>query len=275
VTNELHDACGYHSRATLAADLAALGCGAGDTVMVHAAMRSVGPLLGGPDALIEALVDVVGRTGTVLAYTDWDASYLALADERGRVPDRWRRHVAPFHPATSRAAREYGVLPEFLRTRPGAVRSANPGASVAALGALARDVTEGHPLDYGYGESSPLARLVELQGRVLLVGAPWDTMTLLHHAEHLARVPGKRVVRVDVPFSTADGGVHWRTIEEYDTERPVIDGLADDYFATIVAEFVSGGEEAGTGHVGSAPSLCVPAAAMTAHAIRWLESLHH
>ena len=113
MTSELRDAYGYHSRATPRADLEGLGCSAGDTVMVHAGMRSVGLLLGGPDALIEALVDVVGRTGTVLAYTDWDASYLALVDEHGRVPDRWRQHVAPLPrrhlPGGPRVRRTAGV----------------------------------------------------------------------------------------------------------------------------------------------------------------------
>lgn len=222
--------------------------------------------------MIEALADVVGPDGTVMAYTDWDASYLALVDEHGRVPDQWRPHVAPFHPATSRATRENGALPEFLRTRPGALRSANPGASVAALGARAEELTGDHPLDYGYGEDSPLARLVALQGRVLMVGAPWDTMTLLHHAEHVARIPDKRVIRVEVPLAGANGEVKWRTIEEFDTEAPVIDGLDEDYFATIVSEYVAVADDARTGHIGDAPSLLVPAVDVVAHAVTWLES---
>lgn len=50
----------FHSRLTLGEDLAALGIATGDMVMVHAAMRRVGPLLNGPDALIAALLDRVG-----------------------------------------------------------------------------------------------------------------------------------------------------------------------------------------------------------------------
>jgi aminoglycoside 3-N-acetyltransferase len=268
----LHRATGHSSRLTVTTDLEALGLQRGDTVMVHAGMRSVGRLLGGPDALLEALLDVVGPTGTLVAYTDWEASHLALADEHGRVPEPWREHVAPFHPATSRAAREYGVLPEFLRTRPSAVRSANPGASVAALGAHAHDVVADHPLDYGYGEGSPFSTLVALQGRVLMVGAPRDAMTLLHHAEHLARVPGKRVVRVEVPLADDRRGVRWQWIEEYDTEHPVLDGLPEDCFSTIVDQFVAEDPGARTGLIGEAESLCVPAAAVVQHAVAWLES---
>ena len=55
------------TRRTLRADLEALGLEHGDAVLVHAALRKVGPILGGPDALIEALMDSVGPTGTCSA----------------------------------------------------------------------------------------------------------------------------------------------------------------------------------------------------------------
>jgi aminoglycoside 3-N-acetyltransferase len=257
-------------RAELGADLERLGLRPGDDVMAHAALRRVGPMLNGPDALIGALLDTVGPDGTVLAYTDWDARYDELRGGDGRVPERWRPHVPPFDPAASRSIRDNGALPEFLRTTPGARRSGNPGASVAALGARAGVYPADHPLDYGYGAGSPLARLVERRGRVLMIGAPLDTVTLLHHAEHLADVTGKRVIRYEVPFRTADGGVEWRVLEEFDTADPILDGLADDCFATVVEEFLVAGN--GTrGTVGAAPSVLVDAAAITAFAVAWLE----
>ncbi|ACL60023.1 aminoglycoside 3-N-acetyltransferase [Methylobacterium nodulans] len=259
----------FRTRAALRADLAALGVGASDAVMVHAAMRRVGRLLNGPDALIGALRDAVGPGGTILAYTDWDAAYDGLLDAEGRVPPAWREHVPPFDPAASRAIRDNGILPEFLRTTPGALRSGNPGASVAALGAQARWFTADHPLDYGYGEGSPFAKLVEANGKVLMVGAPLDTMTLLHHAEHLARIPGKRVRRCEVPFAT-QAGVHWRMIEEFDTAAPVVAGLPDDYFADLVRDFLATGQGA-HGSVGEAPALLVEAAPLCRFAVAWLE----
>lgn len=241
----------------------------GDMVMVHAAMRRVGPLLNGPDALVAALLDRVGPSGTILAYTDWDARYHSLLDGQGRLPAPWRAHVPAFDPDRSRAARENGALAEFLRTWPGARRSGNPGASVAALGARADWITADHPLDYGYGPGSPLAKLVAARGRVLLVGAPWDTMTLLHHAEHLAAIPGKRVRREEVPLARPDG-ILWRMVEEFDTSRPVVAGLAEDYFAQVVTDFLATGAGR-SGQVGDAPAILVPAAAINAFAQAWLE----
>jgi aminoglycoside 3-N-acetyltransferase len=238
-------------------------------VMVHAAVSRVGRLLNGPDALIGALLDATGPDGTILAYTDWDARYDELLDEDGHVPADWRAHVPPFDPARSRAARDNGVLPEFLRTWPGAYRSDNPSASVAALGGRADWITADHPLDYGYGEGSPFAKLVAAQGKVLMVGAPLDTMTLLHHAEHLARIPGKRIRRYEVPFATASG-TRWRMVEEFETSLPIVRGLSDDYFATIVEEFLAS-ERGVQGAVGEASITMVDAAEITAFAVDWLE----
>ncbi len=257
------------TRTALRLDLTRLGIEPGDTVMVHAAMSRLGRLLNGPDAFIGVLLDTVGPSGTILAYTDWDGAYDDLLDDEGRVPPGWRDHVPPFDPAASRAIRDNGVLAEFVRTTPGARRSGNPGASVAALGARADWLTADHPLDYGYGEGSPLARLVEARGKVLMAGAPLDTMTLLHHAEHLARIPGKRRRRYEVPL-LASGRVAWRMIEEFDTSDPVVPGLADDFFGTIVEEFLAGGQGR-RGPIGKAPSVLVDAAAICAFAVAWLE----
>jgi aminoglycoside 3-N-acetyltransferase len=102
-----------------------------------------------------------------------------------------------------------------------------------------------------------------------MVGAPLDTMTLLHHAEHLARIPGKRIRRYEVPFATTAGTL-WRMVEEFETSLPVVPGLADDCFATIVAEFLAtgGGEQ---GPVGDAAGILVSAVDITTFAVDWLE----
>ncbi|MBZ9936369.1 aminoglycoside 3-N-acetyltransferase [Mesorhizobium sp. BR1-1-16] len=259
----------FLTRADLAADCGRLGIRNGDTVMVHAAMGRVGRLLNGPDALIGALLDTVGPEGTILAYADWDGAYDDLLDADGCLPEGWRSHVPPFDPLRSRAIRQNGILPEFLRTTPGALRSGNPGASIVALGARAEELIADHPLDYGYGEGSPFARLVEGGGKVLNVGAPLDTMTLLHHAEHLARLPSKRIRRVEVPFASPHGTI-WRMIKEFDTGDPIVEAFAPDYFADIVSDYLATG--AGSrGQIGNASAILVEAAPIVAFAVSWME----
>lgn len=254
------------TREELTRDLRALGVAAGDMVMVHAALRRIGPVLGQGDAVIGALRDAVGPEGTIAAYADWEANYEDLLDEHGRVPMWWKPHVPPFDPVTSRAIRDNGAFPELLRTTRGAVASANPGARIVAAGAKAEWLTAGHAIDYGYGPASPFARLAA-GGKVLMLGATLDTMTLIHHAEHLADIP-KRVIRKEVPFALA-GETEWRMIEEFDTADPP-EGFAEDYFGTVVEDFLATGRGA-RGKIGEADCVLVDAAPMLEFAVEWIE----
>lgn len=248
-------------RAGLEAQLRDIGVEHGDHILVHAGLRSVGRILGGPDTLISALQDAVGAEGTILAYCDWQ---LEECEDRAMRP-----HIPPFDPLRSRSIRDNGAFPELLRTTPGARRSGSPGASCAAIGGLAQWFTADHALDYGYGPNSPFGRLVEADGKTLLLGAPLDTMTLLHHAEHLAKIPDKRVLRYEAPI-LIDGQVTWRWFEEFDTGRPIVDGLADDYFAEIVTGFLAAGKGR-VGKIGNARTVLVSAREIVDFAVAWLE----
>ncbi|WP_263416241.1 aminoglycoside 3-N-acetyltransferase [Terriglobus albidus] len=259
----------YWTRQLLRSHLQAIGLTAGDAVMVHAALRSAGLMINGPDTLIEAILDVVGPDGTLLSYVGWNPLYEDAADSHGRVPEELKADIPPFDPERSRASRDHGAFAEFVRTTPGALRSGNSGASFAAIGGKAAWFTANHPLQYGYGAESPFARLVETKGKVLMIGAPFDTMSILHHAEHLAQIPGKRVRRIEVPLLINDK-TEWRMVEEFDTTDPVVEGLDENYFATIVEEFLAKGH--GTaGKIGSAFSILVPATDIVAFAVQWLE----
>ena len=251
------------TRASLADAFTALGVQPGDEVFVHAALRAIGPVVGGADVVLDALRDAVGTDGTILGYCDWQL------DEAARDDRALRAFVPPFDPGRSRSIRDNGFWPELLRTTPGALRSACPGASCAALGARAAWYVADHALDYGYGPASPFGKLVEADGKVLMLGAPLDTMTLLHHAEHLAAIPGKRVLRYEAPI-LVDGEPVWRAFEEFDTSQPVVEGLADDYFADIVSAYLASGE-GWRGQVGAADAVLVAARPMVDFAVDWLE----
>ena len=258
------------TRGQLAQDLTRLGLEAGDVVMVHASMRAVGAVLGGPDVVIDALLDVVAGAGTLMMYVDWEHGLRHLIRDAAEVVDDalWEE-LPPFDPQTSRARRKYGIVAEFLRTWPGAVRSGNPNASVAAVGRLAEWICRDHPLRYGYGPGSPLAKLVEAEGKVLLLGSPLGDVTLLHYAEHLARLPNKRVIRYREPV-LVDGVRRWVEIEEFDTRGPVVAGAPKDYFTPIVRGFLSAEEER-SGRVGHAEAYVLDAAGLCRYAVEWME----
>ena len=261
------------TRSRLADDLRRLGPQAGGIAMVHTRMSALGWVVGGSETVVRALLDVLGPEGTVAAYASWDDH---VYHDEERPAEHLHAYLAEppvFDPATGEADRGHGRIPERLRTWPGAERSAQPDASVVAVGARARWLTHPHAPDHGYGAGTPFGRLVEAGGQVLLLGAPLDTITLLHHAEAIADVPGKRFVTYRL--AVAEGGrTEQRTYTDIDTGRgalPYADlGLDDDEFAVIARAALAAGIGA-RGVVGQAECHLFPAPELTAFAVRWLE----
>jgi len=104
---------------------------------------------------------------------------------------------------------------------------------------------------------------------VLMLGAPLDTLTLAHHAEHLARIPDKRVIRKEVPFAV-DGRTTWRWLEEFDMSEPVSKRLPDNFIEAMVEAYEAQGGGS-RGQVGDASCLLVEAADILPFAVRWIE----
>jgi aminoglycoside 3-N-acetyltransferase len=161
------------TRASLAADLTALGLRAGDTVLMHSSLRSVGWVLGGQVAVVQALLDVLGPAGTLVVPTQTTGNSDPEYWTRPSVPETWwpvvREHMPAFDPAVTPSV-GIGVLAEAVRTWPGAVRSNHPHTSFAAVGARAADLMATHELDSQLGEGSPLAALERVGARILLLG---------------------------------------------------------------------------------------------------------
>jgi aminoglycoside 3-N-acetyltransferase len=206
-------------------------------------------------------------------YVGWGDSTYELASWPRERQRAYLEERPAFDPLTARAAREWGVLPEHLRTTPGARRSSHPEASIAAIGEKAEFLTRDHPLQYGFGPGSPLARLVELGGDVLLLGSPRGAVTVLHYAEHLANVPNKRIVRYSVPLLVA-GERRWCDVEELDSVGGIVpwrcEGYGNDYFAAIVDAYLATGRGR-AGMVGAAHSYLFDARDLTDFAARWME----
>lgn len=261
------------TRSGLVDDLRKLGVLPGQVVMLHASVRAIGWIVGGPDMVLQALLDVLTPKGTLMMYVSWEEWERVLLYGVDWFPeDRQRAYLEecpPFDPATSRANRKWSILTEYLRTWPDAYRSNHPTASVVAVGSRAKWITANHPLQYGYGPGSPLAKLCEIRGLVLLLGAPLNTITLLHYAEHMARVPNKRIVRNKVPL-LRDGQRVWVEFEEFDTCEGIRDRDPEEYFETIAREYLSSGKGY-SGKVGAAPSYLFDAADLTEFAIQWVE----
>lgn len=257
----------------LVAQLRGLGLLRGDLVMVHASLRALGPVQGGPAGVVQALLDAVGATGTVMAFVSWEhSSYDATLNGR-RLPEADRLAWPAFDPATAPPYGGFGALNRFICAHPQARRSAHPDASIAAIGYLADEMTRDHSLIEGYGPGSPLERLVRRGGKVLLLGAPLDAVTVLHYAEAVAGIPGKRRVRYEVPLVAPDGAKVWATAENFDTNG-ILDrfatGQGPDCVETIASSYVRDGHGR-RGVVGQARSFLFDAHHLVAYGRRWLE----
>jgi len=260
---------GLVTRERIVADLRELGVAVGDTVMLHASVGAIGWIVGGPDQVLRGILDVLGETGTLLMYVGWDGSPYDVTIGVPELPPALMAAWPAYDPQTSRAVRSWGVLSEYLRTWPGARRSAHPDSSFVAVGANADRLTRDHPLQYGMGLGSPLAKLCEARGKVLLLGSPLTNVTLLHYAEHLADVPSKEIARYWAPV-LRDGEKEWVQIEEFDTNGCLPWYGPTDLFEAIARDYLQEGQ--GTvGRVGAAPSYLFDAAELTAFAVEWIE----
>jgi aminoglycoside 3-N-acetyltransferase len=257
------------TRSRLSADLARLGVNEGPA-MVHASLSSLGWVVGGSQTVVEALLGCLGPQGTLCAQASWEDVPFGHAG----WPDGWRhvyeREFPPFDPQLSAAAPYEGRLAERIRTWPGARRSTNPAAGIAAIGAQAAELTDAHRLDDAFGDGTPYARLVEAEGQVILLGAPLRTISLLHHAEAIARAP-KRWTTYRLPL----GGSAWTTIREIDVwagAYPYSDVLpsASAPLGVIAAAALCAGV-GGDGTVGQARAYRFPAAELTRFAVAWIE----
>ncbi|CAM3494783.1 AAC(3) family N-acetyltransferase [Deinococcus saxicola] len=245
------------TRASLAADLRALGVGVGDVLMVHVSLSSLGWVAGGPVAVIQALQDAVTPAGTIVMPT----FTLHLSDpaswRRPPVPPSWwntiRAEMPAFDPALT-PSRGMGRTAELLRTWPDARRSDHPHSSFAAWGRHAGFITADHPLTFSLGEGSPLARVYDLKGRVLLLGT--ENNTSLHLAEVRA---GKQST---VPFSgpvLVNGQPQWVTFDECDYD--------EETFPPVKASFEGSGAVT-VGTVGSATAKLMSQRALVDFAVQ-------
>jgi aminoglycoside 3-N-acetyltransferase len=224
-----------YSTEELANDFRKLGVRAGDTVMLHASVRAVGEVAGGPDRIHLALKSALTSEGTLMMYASCPRYY----DELGRgnltrEEEREIREKLPvFDPLTARSARDNGTLVEFLRTYPDS-RVNGHVARFVFWGKQTEYLMSSQPWNYALGSDSALERFLMLDGKIVLLGSDQDAVTFLHYVEHVADIPGKRVARYQVPVME-NGCRVWRAMEEFDTSG---DGVhanwPDRFFAKIV-----------------------------------------
>lgn len=138
------------------AALQEMGLKNGDKVLLHSSLFSLGQVEGGPDAVIDAFLELLGKEGTLLV---------------------------PVFGAL-------GILTETLKKRPDAVISPCPVGTLAAVGKDAEALCKDHwKADTAHGENTPFTRLIDMDGYVCLMGCDQDRNTSLHGIEALLQLP--------------------------------------------------------------------------------------
>ncbi len=254
-----------HTQASIEEDLRAIGLSAGDTVLAHTSLSKVGYTVGGPQAIVQALMNVVSESGTVVMPTfSNNAGYADPLDWSHPPPEQeWAEHVRknlpPFDPATTPSV-DMGAVNELFRTYPDVRRNSHPCVSYAAWGKDAEFVLDGHTLGMMDGEKSPLARVHDLAGKVLLVGVGYGNCTSIHLATYRQNDP--HMTTVSVPTWDESGQLHW-------DRHPEVVNPGD--FNSIGAAFEKSGLVT-VGKVGDAESRLIPQPALVDFATEWFNS---
>ncbi|UCF32490.1 MAG: AAC(3) family N-acetyltransferase [Phycisphaerales bacterium] len=249
---------------SLTADLVALGVERGMVLIAHTSLSSLGWVCGGPVAVIAALEQALGPEGTLVMPTfSGDLSDPATWKNPPVPEDWWEtiRETTPPYDVRLSPTRGVGLVPETFIRRPGVRRSAHPLVSFTAWGAEAARITDAHALDFGFGTQSPLARVYDLEGSVLLLGVGHAANTSLHLGEYRALYPGCPVVQNGAPVLAA-GVRKWVTIQDIDVD--------DSDFEVLGADYEQGGGLVRRGCVACAEAQLIPQRSLVDYATHWI-----
>jgi aminoglycoside 3-N-acetyltransferase len=188
---------------SLKKDLTALGVKPGMVLLVHSSLSAIGWVCGKSVAVIEALESVLTSNGTLVMPTHSGELSEPSYWQHPPVPEAWWQTIRDTMPAFQSdltPTRSMGIIPETFRKQTGVLRSYHPQVSFAAWDKYAKEITENHGLEYSLGEHSPLARLYDLHGYVLLLGVGHGNNTSLHLAEYRANYSSKKLSSKAHPF---------------------------------------------------------------------------
>lgn len=176
-----------------------VGLKPGDVVLTHSAMRTFGTIDGGADAVIDALLEVLGPRGTLVAPT------FTFAHEATDDPI--------VDPASDRS--EMGIITETARKRPDALRSTAYRHSFAAIGRRATVITNIDPALPVFDFRSSFGVMLSLNTHVLLLGVTYTSSTSHHFAEMVCEVPNRHTIPLTVKVRRDEGSLTEQAMTDY------------------------------------------------------------
>lgn len=187
------------SREALAEGFRQLGLRPGDTVLVHSALRTLGPVAGGANSVVAVLLDLLRPEGTLV------------------VPTFTFAHEAEADPIIDprRDRSEMGILTEVARSHPEARRSIAFRHSFAAIGRRAGIITETDPALSPFDLRASFGVMLALGTRVVLLGVTYTSSTSHHFAEMVCDVPYRHTIPKTVKVRRPDGSVVAQNMIDY------------------------------------------------------------
>ncbi|MNB88300.1 SPBc2 prophage-derived aminoglycoside N(3')-acetyltransferase-like protein YokD [compost metagenome] len=251
---------------TLAADFRSLGVQEGMTLLLHSSFKSLGQwVAGGPVAVILALEEVLGAEGTLVMPSQSSDQTDPSGWSRPPVPEAWWQTIREQMPAYDpdlTPLRGMGVIPDTFRKQRGVKRSSHPIDSFVAWGKHRDIIIDGHGLEFAFGEQSPLARIYDLHGSVLLLGVDSLNNTSLHLSEYRAEYAGKQEANPGTPM-LVDGSRQWVQFKDLNWDS--------EDFAALGGDF---GRETGLirhGRVAASAAQLMPQRELVDYGVKWLE----
>ncbi|MHA1472310.1 MAG: aminoglycoside N(3)-acetyltransferase [Promethearchaeota archaeon] len=244
-------------------DFIALGVKPGDTIIMHSSLSKIGWTVGGSVAVITAILEILTPDGTLVMPTFTSGNSEPSDWEHPPVPKNWwdtiRNEMPAFNPKVT-PTRGMGIIVETFRNWPGVSRTNHPVSSFAAWGKHANFILDNHDLEADLGEETPLSRLYELNGSILLLGVTHENNTSLHLAEYRSDFPGKKhnITGSAMMVNNQRKWVEWK---EIDLNPDDFEQLGADYESSIDYQL---------GKVGEANARLISLRSIVDFAIEWL-----
>jgi aminoglycoside 3-N-acetyltransferase len=220
---------------SLKRDFEALGVKQGAIIMMHSSLSKIGWTVGGPVSVIRALMQTLTPEGTLVMPTFSSGNSEPSKWENPPVPKSWwdtiRKEMPAFEPKIT-PTRGMGTIVETFRMWPTVLRSNHPISSFAAWGKNAKYITENHELTGDLGEGSPISRLYELDGQVLLIGVDHESNSSIHLAEYRSDFPGKKYYKTGCAM-LINNQRKWVEWEELDVNSDDFAQLGKDFESKI------------------------------------------
>lgn len=241
-----------------------IGLQEGDVVMVHTSLKSMGYVCGGAQTVIEALIETVGESGTIMMPTQ---SWKNLDPDTGVHWDveetEWQliREYWPAYDKNLTPTNTMGAVAEMFRQIPGSIRSDHPARSVCACGKHAAYLVENHDLSDIFGETSPIGKLYKLNGKVLLLGTGYDKNTSLHLADVRAQYPGKHNC-IEHSAILENGERVWKAYETLFVDGNDFEQIGEDFEKSNTVNTVQ---------IGNATVKLMNQRQLVDYAVKWME----